>query len=68
MYGYRYTKFVEASDFSTRAKFNYVQASGVSVTGLPKWFADGVAEQLMGGVRVWHVLPDVSAYTDGSNT
>jgi hypothetical protein len=67
MYGYRYTKFLEASDFNNRSKFNYVKASGITVTGLPRWFSDGIANQLNGGVRVWHTHPNTSSYSDGTN-
>ena len=73
MYGYRYTKSLEASDFTNRAKFNFVRADGISVQGksnisLPRWWNDGIAAQIASGVRVWHVSPAISAYTDGSNT
>lgn len=68
MYGYKHIKSLEKSDFTNRSKFNYVQAQGVTVGSLPKWFADGISAQLSAGVRYWHVLPDNSIYTDGSNT
>ena len=68
MYGYQETKVLENSDFTSRAKFNYVSAFGVSIGGdLPKWLREAAAEQLKAGVRVWHQLPDVAAYTDGTN-
>lgn len=69
MYGYKDTKPLEVSDFTNRAKFNYVQASGISVSNnnMPRWIREGIAMQLSVGVRVWHVKPDVAAYTDGSN-
>lgn len=66
-YGYRVTKPLEVSDFNNRAKFNYVKAHGVSVGSLPAWWANGVAAQLAGGQRFWHVLPDTKYYTDGTN-
>lgn len=64
MYGYRDTVKVDKSLFSKRVKFDYVQASGVSVGGsnISLWKKDVIAAQLSGGVRVWHVKPDVSAY------
>lgn len=75
MYGYRVTKSLQTTDFTNRAKFNFVQADGVTVsTGgahgnrLPKWWCDGISAQLSGGVRVWHVPPDVAMYDNGSNT
>lgn len=69
MYGYKDTKPLEASDFTNRTKFNYVQASGISVSNnnMPRWIREGIAMQLSIGVRIWHVKPDVTAYTDGSN-
>lgn len=66
MYGYKCTIPVSQDLFFNREKFNYVQAS-VSVTGdFSKSIADGIALQLSGGVRVWHVLPDVNTYTTGN--
>lgn len=68
MYGYKDTKSIEASDFTNRSKFNYVQARGVTIGGdYPKWLREAAAAQLAAGVRVWHQLPDVTAYTDGTN-
>lgn len=63
MYGYRVTKNVEASDFNNRTKFNYIEA-GITVGKLPRWWADGINAQISSGVRIWHVLPDNSHYTD----
>ena len=67
MYGYKVIKSLEATDFTNRAKFNYVKAHNVSVADLPMWFANGIAEQLSAGIRFWHVLPDTSFYTNGQN-
>lgn len=61
MYGYKVTKALETSDFTSRQYFNYVEA-GVSIGGLPRWFANGIREQLNNGVRIWHVLPDPARY------
>ena len=67
MYGYRVTKALELSDFSTRSKFNYVKAHGVSLGGsYPKWLLDMASRQIEGGVRVWHVLPDTTYYSGGN--
>ena len=63
MYGYKVTKSIEATDFTNRQKFNYVEAS-ISVGKLPKWHADGISAQISNGVRIWHVLPDNSHYSD----
>lgn len=64
MYGYKETEPLTADNFSRRQKFDYVECSAVTVTGLPKWWCDGIGAQLTNGVRVWHVKPDPSAYTD----
>ena len=62
-YGYKHTKQLEATDFTNRTYFNYVEAN-VSVANLPRWWADGIASQLSNGVRVWHVKPNSSYYTN----
>lgn len=70
MYGYKDTNVLAGHEeyMTNRRKFNYLKASGVSVAGnKPKWLRDGVAMQLSVGTRIWHVKPDASAYTDGSN-
>ena len=69
MYGYRHTVPIESSLLTNRSKFNYIQAKGVTIkdTGIPKWIRDGVSVQLSAGTRIWHQLPDISAYTDGTN-
>ena len=64
MYGYKYTKALEASDFTNRRYFNFVMAKDISVTGHAAWINDGIAEQLKTGVRVWHVAPNKSYYTN----
>lgn len=70
MYGYRHTTPITTSLLTNRRKFNYIQAAGVTVknTGIPKWIRDGIGVQLSVGTRIWHQLPDTSAYTDGTNT
>lgn len=69
MYGYRHTTPITTALLTNRSKFNYVQASGVSVGNatLPKWIRDGIAMQFATGTRIWHQLPDINAYTDGTN-
>lgn len=61
-FGYKFVKVLEASDFTNRQKFNYVEAS-VTVGNLPKWWADGVSAQIASGVRVWHIKPTHTAYS-----
>lgn len=63
MYGYKVTKTLETSDFTNRQYFNYIEA-GVSIGGQPRWLSNLIARQLSGGVRIWHVLPNVSYYTN----
>lgn len=66
MFGYKDTVPLEGSLFSCRKNFDYVSASGVSVGGtdIPMWKRELIAQQLNCGVRVWHVKPDVSYYTN----
>lgn len=64
MYGYKDTAPLVPEFFTNRPQFNYVQATGVSIGGnLPQWWKAGIVEQLRAGVRVWHIIPTVSAYT-----
>jgi hypothetical protein len=64
MYGYKFAKPLETSDFTNRQYFNFVECSNVTVTGHARWWNDGIAAQLKGGVRVWHVLPSPSYYNN----
>lgn len=64
MYGYKVAKALEKSDFTNRQNFNFVMCNNVSIGGFAKWINEGIAEQLKAGVRVWHVTPNVSKYTD----
>lgn len=67
MYGYKYTKTLEDTDFTNRERFNYVECSNVTVkfkTTLPRRYRDGVAMMLRTGVRVWHEKPNIEAYLD----
>lgn len=61
-FGYKHTKLLEPSDFTNRRDFNYVKAS-VSIGNIPRWWANGIAAQLSGGVRVWHKRPNPAYYT-----
>ena len=70
MYGYKDTEPLAGHEsyLTNRSKFNYIKATGVSVAGnKPKWLRDGVATQLSVGTRIWHVKPNTTVYTDGSN-
>ena len=63
-FGYKFTKVLETSDFFNRTYFNYVSGS-ISVGGnLPRWWANGIAGQINGGVRVWHVKPSHTYYSN----
>lgn len=65
MYGYKDTKSLDQNDFTCRKYFNYIKCSDVSVKGnFAMWMADGVAQQLKAGVRIWHVAPDNKYYLD----
>ena len=64
MYGYKFAKPLETTDFTNRQYFNFVECSNVTVTGHARWWNDGIASQLKGGVRVWHVLPNPTYYNN----
>lgn len=64
MYGYKYTKALSRTDFTNRKYFNFVKCSDVSVTGHSRIVNEGIAGQLKAGVRIWHVKPSRSYYTD----
>lgn len=64
MYGYKFSKPLTKEDFFTRENFNFVLCRNVTVTGNSKWINDGVREQIANGVRVWHVLPSPTYYTN----
>lgn len=63
MFGYAQSKALEKSDFTNRRYFNYVQADGVNVSGnVGLRVRENIVEQLSGGVRIWHTLPNASYY------
>lgn len=64
MYGYKYAQPLTISNFGHRKHFDYISCRSVSVTGLPKWWCDEIADVLKVGVRVWHELPNRAAYSD----
>lgn len=68
MYGYKDTTPFVSAHLTNRAKFNFIKASGVSVkTSMPKWINDGISMMFLGGLRIWHVAPNNTCYTDGTN-
>lgn len=62
MYGYKTAEPLTLANFGRRQKFDYVACSNVTVTNLPKWWCDDIADELKNGVRIWHTKPDNSAY------
>lgn len=65
MYGYKDTVPITKEIFSAREKFDYVQASGVTIGGdIPMWKRQMMADQLSAGIRIWHVKPTPEAYED----
>lgn len=62
MYGYKFSKALDNSDFTNRRYFNFVECANITVGGKARWWNDGIAAQLTGGVRIWHVLPDPGYY------
>ncbi len=72
MYGYRVNVPISTGLFTGRDYFNYVEAS-VTVSGnnngnLPRWWCEGISQQMAAGVRVWHVKPDPSYYNNNPIT
>lgn len=72
MYGYRVNMPISTGIFTGRDYFNYVEAS-VTVSGnvngnLPRWWCEGISQQMAAGVRVWHVKPDPSHYSNNPIT
>lgn len=67
MYGYAEVKPLEAKDFTCRQYFNFVACSTVTLGGsAPRWKREAAAQQLRGGVRVWHSAPDTTTYVTGN--
>lgn len=64
MYGYKYSKPLELTDFTNRKNFNFVLSRNVTLSGYSKWINNALAEQIANGVRIWHVLPDNRYYTN----
>lgn len=63
MYGYKEAEELTTANFTRRTYFDYVECSTVTVTGVPKWMADGISAQLTTGVRVWHTKPSSAYYS-----
>lgn len=70
-YGYTQSKPFDLNDLKNRPKFNYIECKDVSFRMKPEDIDNhlvsmrilrGAAQQLMQGVRIWHVRPDESAY------
>ena len=64
MFGYKHCKALETSDFNNRQYFNFIKCSNISVTGNARYINDGIADQLNGGVRIWHVKPNKTYYNN----
>ena len=63
MFGYAQSKPLEKSDFTNRRYFNFVQLSSVNIkSNQEKRIREAAEAQLVGGVRIWHVLPDKIYY------
>lgn len=71
-YGYAQSKPFSIDDLKNRPKFNYIMCRDVTFRMNPididnhlvsTRILQGAAQQLMNGVRLWHVRPDPNAYT-----
>lgn len=62
MYGYADSRPLKRSDLTSRKYFNYIKANNITVSGFDSlWIRNSIADQLTGGVRLWHVLPNAEA-------
>ena len=67
-YGEATDEEFDISKVYTRSKYDYIQCTRVFVrTEHPRWLTNQAAAQLQGGIRVWHVKPNVSALKIGGN-
>lgn len=67
MYGYRATDCMEQSFFTNRQYFNFVKCSSITFGGnYPMYIRDAAGAQLSRGVRIWHVKPNPTYYTNGN--
>ena len=67
-YGEATDEEFDISKVYTRSKYDYIQCTRVFVrTEHPRWLTNEAAAQLQGGIRVWHVKPNVSALQIGGN-
>ncbi len=63
MYGYKDTTIFEPSFLINRQFFNFIKFSSLSIgNDVPQWFKSGLVEQLINGVRIWHVTPNPVHY------
>lgn len=63
MYGYRHTTIFDKSMLTNRQYFNYIKLTNLSISNnIPRWWKERIYEQLMNGVRIWHVKPSNSYY------
>lgn len=66
-FGYKLNEIFDKKYFTTRQKFNYIEASSVqlsTVNASPLRLRIGAENQLTGGVRVWHVIPNLEAFNE----
>lgn len=57
-YGAKYDVKTIAAHFQPSGRdYCYVEASGVSVGGLPQWASNAIAAQIANGVRIWNTRP-----------
>lgn len=63
-FGYKVSDVMDKSYLTNRQNYNYIETKGVSVKcdTIPKSVRDSLADEFNGGVRIWHVKPDVALY------
>lgn len=65
MYGYSVDEPLSINDFTSRKLYNYVMAKDVNIKTkikVPLYIRNYICNQLSGGIRLWHVVPDESKY------
>lgn len=66
MFGYAVSEPLTTDCFKGRQYFNYVQANAVNIktAGFPLYVRRMITSAVTEGVRIWHVMPNESAFND----
>lgn len=62
MFGYAVSEPLQDNHLKTRQNFNYIKALDANIkTTYPLYMRAGIIEQILNGVRIWHVAPSNTA-------